>query len=65
MWRWWVVHCFIFSSHFLIHIFLHMSGGKGVSAPISSLFARERTNRLIHGGAADEQEILFIFSQTA
>lgn len=42
-----------------------MSGGKGVSVRISSLFACEQTNRLIHGVAADEQEILFIFSPTA
>lgn len=59
MWWWrWAGHCFI-------HIFLHMSGGKGVSVRISSLFACEQTNRLIHGVAADEPEILFIFSQTA
>lgn len=66
MWWWrWAGHCFIFSCLFLIHIFLHMSGGKGVSVRISSLFACKQTNRFIHGVATDEQEILFIFSPTA
>lgn len=61
-WWWWAGHCFIRSCLFLIHIFLHMSGGKGVSVRISSLFACVQMYQLIHGVAADEQEILFIFS---
>lgn len=41
--------CFIFSSHhFLIHIFLHMSGGKGVSVCLVHICMYE-TILFIHG----------------
>lgn len=45
----WMGGCrFIFSSHYLIHIFLHMSRGKGVSVCLVSICMHE-TIPLIHG----------------